>query len=140
MKLYTYEIQTYKTQEFINIDNYILDAIEKSKVNEGRALIFCTHTTAGITINENVSEIIPDKLKTHFRYNIGTGYNNLGLVLNLLGDVVQAYEMFEIALKLKPDDVNITRNIDSINENSDYIQQKPLWNVFQSSASHRLHY
>lgn len=53
MKLYTYEIQTNKVQEFINIDSYVMDAVSKSTVKDGRILIFCTHTTAGITINEN---------------------------------------------------------------------------------------
>ena len=51
--LYSYNIQTNEKQIFINIDSYIEDALEKSEVKEGILVVYCPHTTAGITINEN---------------------------------------------------------------------------------------
>lgn len=51
--LYKYDVSTSRKQEFVNIDHYIDDALSKSGVQSGLLVIFCPHTTAGITINEN---------------------------------------------------------------------------------------
>lgn len=48
----SFEINTTKRTEFVDITYNIRSAIKKSSVKDGRALIFCPHTTAGITINE----------------------------------------------------------------------------------------
>jgi len=41
------------TQGVYNITKEITGAVKRSSVSEGIALIFCPHTTAGITMNEN---------------------------------------------------------------------------------------
>lgn len=51
--LFKYNISTNKDIETINIDKYVNDAVNKSKVEEGICLVYTPHTTAGITINEN---------------------------------------------------------------------------------------
>lgn len=66
--LYSYNIQTNEKQIFINIDSYIEDALEKSEVKEGILVVYCPHTTAGITINENAD---PDVTR-----DLGVGLNN----------------------------------------------------------------
>ena len=38
---------------FYDITSKVLDAVAKSGVVDGRAVVYCPHTTAGITINEN---------------------------------------------------------------------------------------
>ena len=38
---------------FTNITRYVRDAVSKSGVKSGFCIVFCPHTTAGITINEN---------------------------------------------------------------------------------------
>ena len=38
---------------FIDITAQVRDAVTKSGVTDGIAVVFCPHTTAGITINEN---------------------------------------------------------------------------------------
>lgn len=48
-----FSISTRKFQEFIDITYLLKEAIEKSNVQNGLAVIYCPHTTAGITINEN---------------------------------------------------------------------------------------
>ena len=49
----TFKIQTHSRTEFQNIDNKVQEIVTKSAVTEGAVIIFCPHTTAGITINEN---------------------------------------------------------------------------------------
>lgn len=51
--LYRYAIQTSRKHEFLNIDEYIYEALGESGVESGILVVYCPHTTAGITINEN---------------------------------------------------------------------------------------
>lgn len=51
--LFKYEIETTQKQELVNIDSYIYSALEESNITEGLMVVYCPHTTAGITINEN---------------------------------------------------------------------------------------
>ena len=65
--LFQFNIETHNKQEFINIDSYIEEALEKSQVQEGILIVYCPHTTAGITINENAD---PDVTR-----DLGLGLN-----------------------------------------------------------------
>lgn len=58
--LFSYQLQTSGKQDFIFLDEYIEDALSKSSVENGIMVIYCPHTTAGITINENAD---PDVLR-----------------------------------------------------------------------------
>lgn len=51
--LYEYQVSTSRKQEFVTIDQYIHDALSQSGVQSGILVVYCPHTTAGITINEN---------------------------------------------------------------------------------------
>lgn len=51
--LFKYEIKTNQKQELINIDQYLYKALEESEIKKGLMIVYCPHTTAGITINEN---------------------------------------------------------------------------------------
>lgn len=51
--LYTFELSTEEKQAFINIDEYLQQALSRSGIKNGIMLVFCPHTTAAITINEN---------------------------------------------------------------------------------------
>ncbi|WP_041556959.1 secondary thiamine-phosphate synthase enzyme YjbQ [Carnobacterium sp. 17-4] len=51
--LYTFELSTEGKQSFINIDEYLQQALSRSGIKNGIMLVFCPHTTAAITINEN---------------------------------------------------------------------------------------
>lgn len=51
--LFNYQLQTSGKQEMLFLDEYIEDALSKSSVKNGLMVIYCPHTTAGITINEN---------------------------------------------------------------------------------------
>jgi len=50
-------------EDFINITPLLCEAITKSGITNGTAVIFCPHTTAGITINENADpDVVHDLL------------------------------------------------------------------------------
>lgn len=58
-----YLVKTTKTQEFLDIIDLVDESVSKSGVKEGIATVFVPHTTAGITINENVdSNVVKDIL------------------------------------------------------------------------------
>lgn len=59
--IYTYSLSTDK-EAFYYITDKVRDAVEKSGVKNGVALIFCPHTTASITINENADEYVPQDI------------------------------------------------------------------------------
>lgn len=46
-------IRTTKRNEIIDITKGIKGLVNKSGIKNGVCVVFCTHTTAGITINEN---------------------------------------------------------------------------------------
>jgi secondary thiamine-phosphate synthase enzyme len=49
--------------DFYNITAQVRDAITKSGTTDGLAVVFCPHTTAGITINENADpDVVRDLL------------------------------------------------------------------------------
>lgn len=75
-------IETASRNELQNIDYELNMAIKNSGVKEGIAVVYCPHTTAGITINENgdpdvqrdmllgLEKISPDRLEyRHFEGN-----------------------------------------------------------------------
>ena len=46
-------LKTAKRIDLIDITDEVQNIVSKSKVKEGICFIFCPHTTAGLTINEN---------------------------------------------------------------------------------------
>jgi len=60
--LYEYSISTPRV-DFYNITSQVREAVSKSAVKEGIVLVYCAHTTAGITINENADpDVVIDLL------------------------------------------------------------------------------
>ena len=50
-------------EDFYNITPQLREAVAKSGVTGGHAIIYCPHTTAGITINENADpDVVRDLL------------------------------------------------------------------------------
>ncbi|MEA4912109.1 MAG: secondary thiamine-phosphate synthase enzyme YjbQ [Oscillospiraceae bacterium] len=50
--VYDYALST-PQKGLLNITAQVRDAVRKSGVQEGLCVVFCPHTTAGVTINEN---------------------------------------------------------------------------------------
>ena len=55
-------IRTKESSAFYNITSYVRQAVIESGVNEGIAVVYCPHTTAGITINENADPDVVEDL------------------------------------------------------------------------------
>ncbi|MCE5185707.1 MAG: secondary thiamine-phosphate synthase enzyme YjbQ [Planctomycetaceae bacterium] len=55
----TFEIRTHRRNEMIDITSHVADALSQSKVASGTVTVFCPHTTAAITINENADPDVP---------------------------------------------------------------------------------
>jgi len=53
--MYKFDLET-KEKAFFNITSEVRSAIKQSGVSEGICLVYCPHTTAGITINENADD------------------------------------------------------------------------------------
>jgi len=62
MKITEYSLSAQK-ENFYNITPQVREAVSKSGVSDGFAVVFCPHTTAGITINENADpDVVHDML------------------------------------------------------------------------------
>jgi len=84
--LQEFSISTPK-EDFYNITSQLKQAVSESGVKNGIAVVFCPHTTAGITINENADpDVVHDMLlglgKAHpdspeFRHGEGNSASHL---------------------------------------------------------------
>ncbi len=62
MKLFEYSLST-NTEGMYNITRQAAEAVNKSSLTDGICVVFCPHTTAGITINENADpDVVHDIL------------------------------------------------------------------------------
>lgn len=64
--LYEYTLKTGK-EGFYPITTQVRDAVDRSGISDGIAVIYCPHTTAAITINENADpDVVTDLI---YAYN-----------------------------------------------------------------------
>lgn len=62
---FQHQIKTTRSNDLINITQIIKQSVKDSNIKEGIVNIFCPHTTAGITINENADpDVVHDILLT----------------------------------------------------------------------------
>ena len=60
--IFRYSLRT-DSEGFYNITSKVSAAVKESGIKDGICLVFCTHTTAGITINENADpDVVSDIL------------------------------------------------------------------------------
>ena len=59
--LFKHQLSTPR-EDFYNITPQVRESIAKSCVTNGIAVVFCSHTTAGITINENADPDVTQDL------------------------------------------------------------------------------
>lgn len=61
----TFDVRTKKKNELVDITSEIQSIVRKSGITQGDVIVFCPHTTAAITINENADpSVIHDILLT----------------------------------------------------------------------------
>ena len=77
----TLTVKSHQQVEFIDITHDVLKAIREDNITEGLAVIYTSHTTAAITINENadpdvgrdiimgIDKLVP--LRDHYRHREG---------------------------------------------------------------------
>jgi secondary thiamine-phosphate synthase enzyme len=62
MQLQQFSLNT-ETEGFYNITSIAQNAVTKSSIKDGICIVYCPHTTAGITINENADpDVVTDML------------------------------------------------------------------------------
>lgn len=63
MNLYRHELTISKPQTMLKITSMVREDIKKSGITSGIVVVYCPHTTAGITINENADpDVVRDVL------------------------------------------------------------------------------
>ena len=84
--LFEYSLKTPRA-DFYNITAQVREAIAKSRISNGIVVVYCSHTTAGITINENADpDVVHDLMyglnkafpdRAEFRHNEGNSSAHL---------------------------------------------------------------
>ena len=63
MNLFKHELRINQTQNMVKITNSIREDILKSDIKDGIVVVYCPHTTAGVTINENADpDVVRDMI------------------------------------------------------------------------------
>lgn len=61
--IHSFTIRTTRRDEFVDITASVMEVVRREQVEEGIAVVYCPHTTAGITINENADpDVVRDML------------------------------------------------------------------------------
>lgn len=60
-----FDVKTTTRTEMIDITRLVRDAIRATGVSDGIACVYCPHTTAGITLQENTNPSVKRDLMTH---------------------------------------------------------------------------
>lgn len=64
MTMRTFELSTRDRDGMIDVTGRVLEAVRESGVQEGYAIVYCPHTTAGMAINENADpDVVRDVLR-----------------------------------------------------------------------------
>ncbi|UCH12074.1 MAG: YjbQ family protein [Candidatus Omnitrophota bacterium] len=62
-----FSISTKSRTEFIDITGKIENIVKDANIKEGTCIVFCPHTTAGITINENADPAVREDIKNYLK-------------------------------------------------------------------------
>ncbi len=76
--MHTLSVTTKRRMEFVDITEDVENLVRKEGVKEGVCVIFCPHTTAGLTINENADPSVQKDIIDHLARIIpyGAGYTH----------------------------------------------------------------
>ena len=65
MSWITFEVQTTRRAQMVNITERVAEAVERSGVDDGTCHVFIPHTTAGVTINEGADPDVAADVESH---------------------------------------------------------------------------
>jgi secondary thiamine-phosphate synthase enzyme len=58
------DVKTSRRDEMVDVTSRVAEAVRADGIAEGWALVYCPHTTAGVTINENADpDVVTDVLE-----------------------------------------------------------------------------
>ena len=77
MVLKEISFSTKESECFVNLTSEVKQLLQEEKIQSGLCVVFCTHTTAGITLNEAFDETIGDDLINKLTELIPRGKNYL---------------------------------------------------------------
>lgn len=60
--LITETLKTHARNEWVDITSQVISAVNQSGIKDGLVVVFCPHTTAAISINENADPSVPRDL------------------------------------------------------------------------------
>lgn len=89
----TLPINTKKRNQFIDITKNVEDLIRQTDIKQGVCVVFCPHTTAGLTINENADPAVARDITAHLeklipcseKYTHSEGNSDAHIKASLLG-------------------------------------------------------
>ncbi len=59
----SFTVQTRRRNEFVEITEQVRQSLERADVRDGLGVVYCPHTTAAVTINENADpDVVHDML------------------------------------------------------------------------------
>ncbi len=61
------DLKTNTRCEFIDITSRVYEVVQDEKIKDGICIIFCPHTTAGLTINENADPAVKKDIINHLK-------------------------------------------------------------------------
>jgi len=69
----TIEVKTTKRNEFVDITSKVEKIVKDSKIKDGLCVVFCPHTTAALTINENADPSVQKDIISHLEELVPAG-------------------------------------------------------------------
>jgi secondary thiamine-phosphate synthase enzyme len=89
-------ISTSQQTEFLDITRAVEEAASKTQISDGLALVYCPHTTAGITINEGADPAVSEDIQNVLNqmvpfqgpYRHGEGNSPAHIKASLIGSSV----------------------------------------------------
>jgi secondary thiamine-phosphate synthase enzyme len=79
----TIDVRTTTRSEIIDITSLVRAAVKKSGVDSGLAVVYCTHTTAGLTIQENSDPQVKAELSAHLIRMVPHGAGDVSAATNV---------------------------------------------------------
>lgn len=65
MSWLTFQVNTHRRAQLVNITERVAEAVTRSGVSEGTCHVFIPHTTAGVTINEGADPDVAGDIESH---------------------------------------------------------------------------
>ena len=65
-----FQLKTTNRNQFVEITDQVRDAVAESRITSGLCVVYCPHTTAAITINENADPHVVHDMVLHLNRTV----------------------------------------------------------------------